>query len=80
MADLKMYLTSLEPDMSQSILSQSIGGFTSNTLLYPEAVLTNTVGLYDDSLVLNSPSGGSWTEWEGATYISINRIQTLTIC
>jgi len=72
MADLRMYLTSLEPDISQSILSQSIGGFISNTPLYPEAVLDSIVGLYDTSFVLKSPSSGSWAEWEGITHISIN--------
>lgn len=72
MADLKMYLTSLEPNMSQSILSQSIGGFISNTLLYPETRVSSTVGLYDSLLVLDTPSIGDWSEWLDVTYISIN--------
>ncbi len=72
MADLKMYLTSLEPNMSQSILSQSIGGFISNTLLYPETRVSSTVGLYDSLLVLDTPSIGNWSEWLDVTYISIN--------
>ena len=72
MADLKMYLTSLEPDMAQSSFSQSIGGYTSSTLLYPEAKISDTVGLYDTLLSLDSPSGAGWSEWDGITYISVN--------
>lgn len=72
MADLKMYLTSLEPNMSQSILSQSIGGYISNTLLYPEATVNGTIGLYDTSFNLNIPSSGNWNEWTDTNYISIN--------
>ncbi len=72
MADLKMYLTSLEPNMSQSIFSQSIGGHISNTLLYPETTVDSIAGLYDDTIALKTPSIGNWSAWEGVTYISIN--------
>ncbi len=72
MADLKMYLTSLEPNMSQTILSQSIGGYISNTLLYPETTVDSIIGLYDTAISLGIPSTGNWSEWEGVTYISIN--------
>lgn len=72
MADLKMYLTSLQPDMNQSIFSQSIGGYVSNSLLYPETTLASVIGLYDASFTLHSPLSGSWSLWEGLEYISIN--------
>jgi len=71
MATLKSYLTSLEPDMSQSIYSQSIGGYCSNSLLYPLTTLSVTVGLYDTSISLETPSSGSWSEWQGIEYINI---------
>jgi hypothetical protein len=71
MAVLRNYLTSLVPDMSQIIYSQSIGGYISNSLLYPETTLNSTVGLYDTSLFLNTPLSGSWSEWQGVEYINI---------
>jgi len=71
MATLKSYLTSLEPDMSQTIYSQSIGGFYSNSLLYPETTLASTVGLYDTTISLDTPASGSWIEWQGVEYINI---------
>ncbi len=67
MAILKSYLTSLEPDMSQTIYSQSIGGYYSNSLLYPETTLTTTIGLYDTTIVLTAV-GSNWT---GIEYINI---------
>ena len=73
MADIKIYLTSLEPDMEQTIYSQSIGGHISNSLLYPETTLSDTVALYDASLYLNTPSSGSWSEWQGVEYINIGQ-------
>jgi len=69
MAIFKSYLTSLEPDMSQAIYSQSIGGFYSNSLLYPETTLTTTIGLYDTSITLDNPGG--WDDWQGVEYINI---------
>ena len=71
MAIFKSYLTSLEPDMSQTIYSQSIGGYYSNSLLYIETTLASTVGLYDTSIPLETPSSGSWTQWQGVEYINI---------
>ncbi len=71
MATLKSYLTSLEPDMSQSIYSQSIGGYCSNSLLYPLTTLSGATGLYDTSISLDTPSSGNWSEWQGIEYINI---------
>jgi len=71
MATLKYYLTSLEPNMAQTIFSQSIGGYCSNSLLYPETTLSANVGLYDLNLSLDTPTGG-WGQWTSAEYININ--------
>ena len=71
MAVLRNYLTSLVPDMDQTIYSQSIGGYISNSLLYPETTLDSTVGLYDTSISLDIPLSGSWLEWQGVEYINI---------
>jgi len=67
MSDIKMYLTSLEPNLSQTIDSQSIGGYTSTTFAYPETILSKTIGLYDIELTLNS-----WSNLSGLSYLSIN--------
>ena len=72
MATLKFYLTSLEPDLNQTIYSQSIGGYVSNSLVYPEATLLSSMGLYDTNLSLLTPPSGSWSEWQGIEYININ--------
>ena len=72
MADLKIYLTSLQPDMSQAIFSQSIGGYSSNSLLYPETTVDSTIGLYDTSFELDSLADGVWTDWNNAEYLNIN--------
>ena len=72
MPDLKIYLTSLQPDMSQTIFSQSIGGYVSNSLLYPETTVNGTIGLYDTSFVLNSLDNGTWSDWNNAEYLNIN--------
>ena len=71
MATLKLYLTSLEPDLDQTIYSQSIGGYVSNSLVYPETTLLSTIGLYDIDLSLAIPASGSWSEWQGIEYINI---------
>jgi hypothetical protein len=71
MATLKLYLTSLEPDLNQTIYSQSIGGYVSNSLVYPETTLSSSIGLYDTNISLDTPSSGSWSEWQGIEYISI---------
>jgi len=69
-SNLKLYLTSLEPDISQSIYSQSIGGYISTSLVYPETTVLSTVGLYDEIIYLNTPTGG-WSDWADIEYISI---------
>lgn len=72
MTDLKIYLTSLQPDMDQTIFSQSIGGYISNSLLYPESTVDGTIGLYDTSFVLDSLNSGTWADWKNAEYLNIN--------
>jgi len=64
---IKFYLTSLEPNLAQSIQSQSIGGYPSTSLVYPEATLLSSVGLYDVFLSLED-----YTVLTGEEYISIN--------
>jgi hypothetical protein len=71
MATLKLYLTSLEPDLGQSVYSQSIGGYASSSLIYPETTLTSSLGLYDDDFNLDTPPSGNWLEWQGVEYINI---------
>ena len=71
MATFKSYLTSLEPNMSQEIYSQSIGGYCSNSLVYPETTLGETMGIYDTTISLNTPASGNWNEWLGIEYINI---------
>ena len=62
MATLKLYLTSLEPDMNQTIYSQSIGGYISNSLIYPETTLAASMDLYSTNLSLATPASGSKTK------------------
>ncbi len=71
MATLRLYLTSLEPDMEQTICSQSLGGYCSNSLLYPETTLTSDIGLYSDYFNLSIPDSGVWSEWQDLEYVSI---------
>lgn len=70
MSNLNVYMTSLEPNMSQTICSQSIGGYCSTSLLYPSTTLSQDVGLYDTTFYMNPPT--TWSDWSGATYLSIN--------
>ncbi len=72
MPDLKIYLTSLQPDMNQNIFSQSIGGYISASLLYPETTVNGTIGLYDTSFVLDDIIDNSWSNWNNAEYLNIN--------
>ena len=67
MSDIKVYLTSLEPNMSQTIDAQSIGGYISSTYIYPETNLSTTIGLYDMSLTLEN-----WSNLSGLSYLNIN--------
>lgn len=71
MTNLKLYMTSLEPDIEQTIPSQSIGGYSSTSLLYPETTLSAKIGLYDTSFILDTPDAGNWLEWQGEEYINI---------
>ena len=70
MSILKSYLTSLEPDMYQTVYSQSLGGYCSKSLLYKETTLQSTIGLYDTSISLDTPSDG-WSGWQNVEYINI---------
>ena len=69
-SDIKLYLTSLEPNLAQSIYSQSIGGYPSTTLVYPETTLNKTIGLYEMILELSAPASG-WTSWAEVDKLSI---------
>lgn len=58
--DLKVYLTSIEPGIEQTIYSQSIGGYPgvvltdlTKSLLYPETFLTSETGYYEKTLTVN---------------------------
>lgn len=51
-SNIKMYLTSLEPDMAQTNYTQSIGGYISTSLLYPWTTLASSLGLYGTSITL----------------------------
>ena len=52
-AEIKYYLTSLQNSIAQTNLSQSIGGYISTSLLYPETTITSTISFFDTTLVLN---------------------------
>ena len=66
-----MYLTSLEPLLAQTMPSQSLGGYISSTLVGPETTLTNSIGIYDETIVLDTPTLGDWSEWTGIEFIGI---------
>jgi len=75
---IKLYLTSLEPDMKQMNYSQSLGGYIAysdlkpeiNSPLYPETTLNATLGLYQTDATLNDA-----TDILGSTHIAmINEI------
>ena len=69
MNSFNFYLTSLEPNIEQNILSQSIGGYCSLSTLYPTARLgTSVVGLYDTSFNISDKS----ENFKDLQYISIN--------
>lgn len=71
-SDIKIYLTSIEPNLAQTISSQSLGGYSSTTLVNIETVLTSNLGLYDTDIVLDTPSVGNWQAWSEVEYIGIN--------
>jgi hypothetical protein len=66
MSDIKYYLTSIEPDLAQTIGSQSLGGYPSTSLVYAETPLASDVGLYDSVLSLNN-----YLSLYGLEYINI---------
>ena len=70
-SDIKCYLTSIEPNMSQSIYSQSLGGYISNSLLYPETVISRVVGLYDNTINFGDSIDSG--DWLNVQYISVGR-------
>jgi hypothetical protein len=72
-SDLQFYLTSIEPAISQTIRSQSLGGFpaitneSTDSLVYPSTILTSSLGLYSLSFTVDD-----FEMIEGAEYIAIN--------
>lgn len=71
MSLLNYYLTSLEPGIAQQIPSQSIGGYCSTSLLYPQTNLSENIGMYGTSFSIEVPEEG-WGRWGGVDYIVIN--------
>jgi hypothetical protein len=70
-ADVKVYLTSIEPRMAQTIPAQSIGGYCSLSAVYSEALLTNSIGIYDTDIILTFSSNAYYDTWRTLNYISI---------
>ena len=73
-SDIQFYLTSVEPEIQQTIYSQSIGGYSafvpgSPTLsvVYPSTTISADVDIYDGTITLASLGSFSGTE-----YISLN--------
>lgn len=66
-SDISFLLTSVEPDIDQSIPSQSLGGYASTSTVYNETLLTSDAGLYDSSLSIDSITGIS-----GYNFLNIN--------
>ena len=67
----QIYYTSLEPDLAQTNPLQSIGGYVSTSLVYPEARLLNDVGFYDNLLEIDVVD--DLQIWQGIEYVSINK-------
>lgn len=65
-SNIEIYLTSLEPDLEQMNYSQSLGGFISESLLYPKTTLASSLGLYGESITLTDA-----TDLIGYNYVSI---------
>lgn len=72
-SDLKFYLTSVEPEVEQTVRSQSLGGYPaivptilSKSLVYPETSLTEGVGFDNLTLLTSSQISGD------PPYVSIN--------
>ena len=66
-SDISFLLTSVEPDIDQSISSQSIGGYGSTSSVYNEVSLSSDIDLYDSSATVDSISDIS-----AYTFININ--------
>lgn len=73
-SDIKFYLTSIEPEIEQTIYSQSLGGYAAyvpsdetKSLVYPSTTLAANSDLYDTSLTLTSYSNLS-----GANRLFVN--------
>ena len=69
--DAQFFYTSLDPDMTQSNSSQSIGGYPSNSLVYPEAHLLVSTGLYDRTF--EADFSDNLSDWRRIEYISVNK-------
>ena len=54
--DVKFYLTSVEPGMSQNNKTQSFGGFISPTEMYETDILSNSISFYDTTLSVDNAS------------------------
>lgn len=55
-SDLRFYLTSAEPLVEQKNLTQSVGGFVSNTQVCGGAILFESLSVYDKILVVSESS------------------------
>lgn len=71
--DIKVYLTSIEPSIAQTIYSQSLGGYKSASLLYTETTLLRTIGLYDTNIRLNN-----YVPVTGSQYLNIG-LETIKV-
>ena len=65
-SDLQFYLTSVIPEVEQTIRSQSLGGYAatvgsdlSTSLVYPQATITRDSGRFDSSIFVSSINGVS---------------------
>jgi len=65
--DIKLYRTSAEPSLAQSSNAQSLGGYPSTSLVYPETTLTANTGLRSNSITISYDSS-----MENIEYININ--------
>jgi len=66
-SDIKLYRTSSEPSLAQAVYSQSVGGYPSTTLVYPETTLTANTGLYSNAITISFDSA-----MENSDYLSVN--------
>lgn len=69
-SDIKIYLTSLEPYIEQANYSQSIGGYVSESLVYPETTLLSNLSIYGLSMTVNL--GENFSLWQNIRYVNIN--------